>query len=76
MTDRRTFKDRRDLWAEPKKQKEVQVEKPKAKIKHVEVPTDPVPPRKPRTKRGEQPPPAEGGEQPAQQEEAKQTNEE
>lgn len=56
MTDRRTFKDRRDLWAAPKKEKEVVVEKPKAKIKHVENPTNSESyNRKPRTKRGEQP---------------------
>lgn len=55
MTDRRTFKDRRDLWAAPKKEKEVVVEKPKAKIKHVENPTNSESyNRKPRTKRGEQ----------------------
>ena len=56
MTDRRTFKDRRELWAAPKKEKEVVLEKPKAKIKHVENPTNSESyNRKPRTKRGEQP---------------------
>lgn len=55
VTDRRTFKDRRELWAAPKKEKEVVVEKPKAKIKHVETPEGNTYQRKPRTKRGEKP---------------------
>ena len=33
VTDRRTFKDRRDLWAIEKKKEDVVLEKPKAKIK-------------------------------------------
>ena len=63
MTDRRTFKDRRELWAAEKKEKEFVAEKPKAKIKHVEANSENQDQRKPRTKRGEQPTPAE--EQPA-----------
>lgn len=38
VTDRRTFKDRRDLWAVPKETKDFVAEKPKAKIKNVDVP--------------------------------------
>lgn len=36
VTDRRTYKDRRDLWAAPPAPKEIVLEKPKAKIKQVE----------------------------------------
>jgi hypothetical protein len=36
VTDRRTFKDRRDLWALEKKKKEFVQEKPKAKLRNVE----------------------------------------
>lgn len=35
VTDRRTFKDRRDLWAAPKEKKDFVPERPKAKIKQV-----------------------------------------
>lgn len=37
VTDRRTFKDRRDLWAITKEKKEVTMEKPKAKIKQIDL---------------------------------------
>lgn len=40
VTDRRTFKDRRDLWAAEKPKKDFVPEKPKAKIKHIEPPKD------------------------------------
>ena len=33
VTDRRTFKDRRDLWAVPKEKPEFVAEKPKAKLR-------------------------------------------
>ena len=36
VTDRRTFKDRRDVWAVEKTDKEFVPEKPKAKIRQVE----------------------------------------
>lgn len=69
VTDRRTFKDRRELWAAPKKEKEVVVEKPKAKIKHIENPTNSDSyNRKPRTKRGEQPKAEEAQEEQQQEE--------
>ena len=38
VTDRRTFKDRREVWEIEKTQKEFVPERPKAKIKHVDVP--------------------------------------
>jgi len=42
VTDRRTFKDRRDVWAIEKAKKEFVPEKPKAKIRQVEdLPKDP-----------------------------------
>lgn len=42
VTDRRTFKDRRDVWAVEKTDKEFVPEKPKAKIRQVEdLPKDP-----------------------------------
>ena len=40
VTDRRTFKDRRDLWHLEKPKPEFVPERPKAKIKHVEVPKE------------------------------------
>lgn len=76
VTDRRTFKDRRDLWAAPKKEKEVVVEKPKAKIKHIENPTNSESyNRKPRTKRGEQPTAAAAEEQHEEQQQEEQPQE-
>lgn len=56
VTDRRTFKDRRDLWAVAKEKKEVAAEKPKAKIKHVDEPKKDDFKRKPRTKSTEEKP--------------------
>jgi hypothetical protein len=35
VTDRRTYKDRRDLWASEKKSNEFVAERPKAKIKQI-----------------------------------------
>lgn len=46
MTDRRTFKDRRDLWASEKKNDQFVAERPKAKIKKVSESTDENVPRK------------------------------
>lgn len=46
MTDRRTFKDRRDLWASEKKKAEFVAERPKAKIKHNTPPPEENPVRK------------------------------
>jgi hypothetical protein len=40
VTDRRTFKDRREVWEADKPKKEFVPERPKAKIKHVEVPAN------------------------------------
>ena len=34
VTDRRTYKDRRDVWAAEKKAAELALERPKAKIRH------------------------------------------
>ena len=46
MTDRRTFKDRRELWASEKKNEQFVAERPKAKIKKVSESTDENVPRK------------------------------
>lgn len=46
VTDRRTFKDRRELWAADKKQNEFVAERPKAKIK--QVVSEETPTRKPK----------------------------
>jgi hypothetical protein len=46
VTDRRTFKDRRDVWAIEKKSNEVVAERPKAKIKQVSQSSDDAAPRK------------------------------
>jgi len=72
VTDRRTYKDRRDVWASEKKKNEFVAERPKAKIRHNTPPPEENPLHKTkgaaaasRTKSGEQheedlpPPPAE-----------------
>jgi hypothetical protein len=46
VTDRRTFKDRRDVWAEEKKAAELARERPKAKIRHNTPPPEENPLRK------------------------------
>ena len=46
MTDRRTYKDRRDVWAEEKKAAELVTERPKAKIRHNTPPPEENPLRK------------------------------
>ncbi len=46
VTDRRTFTDRRDVWAVEKKSKDVAHERPKAKIKQISESTDDTGPRK------------------------------
>jgi len=40
VTDRRTFKDRRDVWAVEKKSQEFVAERPKAKIKQIAQQTE------------------------------------
>ncbi|CAF0760091.1 unnamed protein product [Brachionus calyciflorus] len=54
VTDRRTFKDRRELWASPKEQKSFAQEKPKAKIRNVEGSSNNEYNRKPRKPRQEE----------------------
>ncbi|CAF0769051.1 unnamed protein product [Rotaria sordida] len=72
LTDRRTFKDRRDVWATEKKSNDFVPERPKAKIKHKSPPADKGLPRKTKrasTKNEELPPPsAEETEAPEQEE--------
>jgi hypothetical protein len=46
VTDRRTFKDRRDVWASEKKSNDFVAERPKAKIKQVSQSSDDGAPRK------------------------------
>lgn len=46
MTDRRTFKDRRDVWASEKKSENFVAERPKAKIKKVTEDQQETVPRK------------------------------
>ena len=46
VTDRRTFKDRRDLWAVEKEKPAFEPVRPKAKIKYVEEPKSEEFPRK------------------------------
>lgn len=46
VTDRRTYKDRRDVWAIEKKKSEVARERPKAKIRHNTPPPEENPLRK------------------------------
>jgi len=46
VTDRRTYKDRRDVWASEKKKSEFVAERPKAKIKHNTPPPEENPLRK------------------------------
>ena len=46
VTDRRTYKDRRDVWAAEKKSSEFVAERPKAKIKHNTPPPEENPLRK------------------------------
>jgi len=56
VTDRRTYKDRRDVWASEKKQAEMERERPKAKIKHMTPPPEDNPLKKkgePRTSKKE-----------------------
>ncbi len=48
VTDRRTFKDRRDVWAAEKKANEFVAERPKAKIKQVATSSDDTATRKPK----------------------------
>jgi len=53
VTDRRTYKDRRDVWAEEKKAAEFVAERPKAKIKHVTPPPEDNPIKKKEGKKQE-----------------------
>jgi hypothetical protein len=46
VTDRRTYKDRRDVWSAEKKKAEFVAERPKAKIKHNTPPPEENPLRK------------------------------
>jgi len=46
VTDRRTYKDRRDVWAAEKKSQEFVAERPKAKIRHNTPPPEENPLRK------------------------------
>lgn len=46
VTDRRTYKDRRDVWAAEKKAAELALERPKAKIRHNTPPPEENPLRK------------------------------
>jgi len=46
VTDRRTYKDRRDVWAAEKKAAEQAKERPKAKIKHMTPPPEDNPLKK------------------------------
>jgi len=46
VTDRRTYKDRRDVWSTEKKAAEFVAERPKAKIKHITPPPEENPLRK------------------------------
>ena len=48
VTDRRTFKDRRDVWAIEKQKTDFVAERPKAKIKQVDSNAEAAPARKPR----------------------------
>ncbi|CAF0926237.1 unnamed protein product [Adineta ricciae] len=48
LTDRRTFKDRRDVWATDKPKTDFVAERPKAKIKQVDSNAEAAPARKPR----------------------------
>jgi len=71
LTDRRTFADRRNVWAEEKKSNLVAHERPKAKIKQVSQSSEDHAPRK--TKRSatrEEPPQEELPPPPAEEEEA------
>lgn len=56
VTDRRTFKDRRDLWSERKEKAEFIPIKPLAKIKHVDEPKQESFPRKKRQPAADQAP--------------------
>ena len=53
VVDRRTFKDRRDLWALEKEKPKVEMVKPKAKIRNLELGINDDKKRKPR-KRAEE----------------------
>lgn len=57
VVDRRTFKDRRDLWAIEKEKPQVDIVKPKAKIRNLELGINDDKKRKPR-KRTEEAAPA------------------
>jgi len=46
VTDRRTYKDRRDVWAAEKKAADFVAERPKAKIKHISPTPEDAPVRK------------------------------
>ena len=46
VTDRRTYKDRRDVWATEKKKAEFVAERPKARIRHNTPPPEENPLRK------------------------------
>ncbi|CAF3966097.1 unnamed protein product [Rotaria sp. Silwood2] len=81
LTDRRTYKDRRDVWATEKKSADFVPERPKAKIRHKSSPTDDSVPRKAKHAAKKQeseekheelppPPPAEESEAPAAEEPA------
>ena len=52
VTDRRTYKDRRDVWASEKKKSEFVAERPKAKIKHNTPPPEENPLRKNKSEGG------------------------
>jgi len=89
VTDRRTFKDRRGVWAAEKQKNEFVAERPKAKIKHNTPPPEENPLRRNKGsvsasqgKSEEQheddlpPPPAEEEEAPAEEEHAAEEEEE
>ena len=48
VVDRRTFKDRRDLWAIEKEKQKLELLKPKAKIRNIELGVNDDKKRKPR----------------------------
>jgi len=54
VTDRRTYKDRRDVWSSEKKKAEYVAERPKAKIKHNTPPPEENPLRKNKDRSGTQ----------------------
>jgi hypothetical protein len=89
VTDRRTYKDRRDVWASEKKKNEFVAERPKAKIKHNTPPPEENPLRKTKGAAGgsqaskgeeqqeeELPPPPAEDEAPAEEEAAEEEEEE